>query len=160
MSDSPAAVVGKLGLGIGVGFAIYYFISGLGFGGHGGGTGEGPGTTPIAPRPPDSKRLSFVMQEPGVVGRPMAFRLRDDDPSTKTYTLDETIARIKAGGRSDMSLWIRGNVIQGSADKAKALLEAAGITVWKEVGPTPTPTPTASPHVAGNARGRYGRRSW
>jgi hypothetical protein len=107
------------------------------------------------------KRLSFVMQEPVAVGHSMVFRLRDEDPSTKTYTLEETIARIKAGGRSDTNLLIRGSVLQGPASKALELFKAAGIVVWKEEGPT------GKPHVSGNARGRYGygyghghRRTW
>jgi hypothetical protein len=160
--DAAAAILGKVALGGAVGFALFFLAAGLGLGGRGEGRGEpkvpaelpsAPPPSPLPSRTRDEKRLTFVMQEPEAVGRPMAFRLRDDDPSTKTYSLEETITRIKAGGRSDVSLRIRGSVIQGPADEALKLLKRAGIQVWKEEAPQ---VPSTSPAVSGNLRGHYG----
>ncbi len=163
--ESAAESFGKAVLGGAVGFALYILVTGLGLGGRGEGRGEGgrgrgeplaePPSVPSPPPPPrpkDEKRLTLVMMQPTASGpeSPMSFRLKDDDPSTKTYSLEEAIARIRSGGRSDVNLRIRGSVRAGSADAALELLRRAGIQVWKEETPPP-------PHVSGNARGQYGR---
>jgi hypothetical protein len=105
------------------------------------------------PRPKDEQRLTFVMTQPTESARPMSFRLLDEGTDTRVYALEDLIARVKAGGRSDVTLKIAGNVIESSAQSALALIKQAGIEVWKDV--------TSIPRVAGNNRGQYGtqRRS-
>jgi len=142
MTDAMTEGFGKVALGGVVGFGLYLLVTGLGFGGGGGGGGA-------VSRPKDQRRLSFVMQGPSSPGRPMIFRLRDDDPSAKIYSLDEAIARVKAGGRADVNLWIRGDVIQGLADQAMDLFKRAGIEVWKDAA-------VSASRVAENVRGEYG----
>jgi len=113
-----------------------------------------PTAPPIPPRPRDQARLSFMMTGPTFKEvlrgpSPMRFRLLGDS-SARTYFLEEMIARIQAGGRSDVNLKIRGDVRQGSADDALRLLAQAGIKVWREeIRPR-------SPAVSGHARGQYG----
>ena len=160
--NSPAETVSKFGVGLGVGFALYLLIRNLRFGGglgFGGGRGEtrdertpAPPSTP-PPMPRDEQRLTFVMVRPTTPGdKTMAFR----GPGDKIYSLEEMLARIKAGGRSDMILKIRGDVISGPADAAEAQIKKAGVDIWK---PTPVPQkpPTLVKTVSGNARGYYGR---
>jgi hypothetical protein len=126
-------------------------VGGLGFGGRGAGSGESGTGLPVPARPRDEKQLTFVMMQPeaGDAKSPMRFRLKDDDPSPKTYSIDETIARVKSGGRFDMILMTRGTVRAGSADDALELFKRAGIQSWKGTA--------AVPAVSGNARGHYGR---
>lgn len=171
-NNSPAASVGKFGLGAGVGFALYLLISGLGLGrGRGEGRGKGreppsepprpkedeesaastPTPTPPKPTPPrpkDLERLTFVMTQPLAAEpfNPMSFLLRAEN---RTYSLGGMIARVKAGGRSDVALKIRGDTRTGSGDEALAFLKESGIEVWEDKG---------AARVSGNARGQYGER--
>ena len=166
---SIAEGFGKVVLGGAVGFGLYMLITGLGFGGLGRGEGAGrgeaegppppapPAAPPPPPRPKDDKRLSFVMIEPKVLGHPMGFRLRDGDPK-KTYSLDELIARVKEGGRTDVELRASGAVIQGPWDEAQERIKSAGLKLWLV-----ETSPAAPQHVVGflpraNDRGQYGRR--
>ena len=157
-SDSVGDVVGKLTLGGAVGFALYFFVTGLGLGGRGGGEGPAPTPTPV-PQPRDDKRLTFVMIRPTSddPSHPMQFRSRED---AKDYALAEMLSRVKAGGRTDLTLAVMGNVRQGSWEDAKKLVRQAGLDLWVEDTPGSSAT-----HVSGNARGHYrnarqDRRSW
>lgn len=155
-NNSPAAAVGKFGLGAGVGFALYLLIRNLSFGGgfrFGGERGEtrdegAPAQPPSMPR--DEQRLTFVMMRPTTLDDKTAvFR----GPGDTIYSLEEMIARIKAGGRADMILRIRGDVITGPAHAAEAAIKSAGIDIWKPAREKPP-----APVVSGNARGQYGAR--
>lgn len=173
MAESSAAeAIGKFGLGLGAGFALYLLIRNVGFGGgdgegrgegrgegHGEGAGVLPSTSPPSPpspptvpsRPRDDQRLTFVMTQP-LADEPynlMTFLLRAEG---KTYSLGGMIERVKAGGRSDVALKIRGDVRSGSGDEALTFLKNAGIDVWEESTP-------GTARVSGNDRGQYGRRS-
>lgn len=165
--NSAGGSVVKFGLGLGVGFGLYLLISnlglggGLGFGGERGDAGRGEAApTPPPPMPRDEQRLEFVMVAPTTLdNKTPAFR----GPGDKIYSLDEMIARIKAGGRTDVLLKVRGDVISGPADDAEAQITQAGIDLWK---PAPPPLfPERQPadvnpepvKVSGNARGQYDR---
>lgn len=164
--DSVGESFGKVVIGGAVGFALYFLVTGLGLGGGGGAgrgeSGRGEAPFPPPPRPTDATRLAFVMTEPTAVGRPVGFQLRDGgklDP--KIYTVDELIARVKEGGRSDVELYATGAVIQGPWDNARERIRTAGLKVWAGE-PSSASSPTAPPIVpahVGNARGQYGRRS-
>jgi hypothetical protein len=132
-----------LGAGValgGVGVLLYFLIKGLG-----GSGGRGAGLA-LLMRPRDEKRLTFVMTQPTAddPSRPMSFRGSD----AKMFSLDEMISRVKAGGRSDVTLKMAGNVRQGSAESALTLVKQAGIEVWKEAAP-------GGASVSGNDRGQY-----
>ena len=154
--NSSAETVSKFGVGLGVGFALYYLIRNLGFGGgglgglgFGGGEARGEGAPVPPPMPRDAQRLEFVMVGPTTLDdKTMAFR----GPGDTIYALEELIARIKAGGRTDMSLKVRGDVISGPADDAAAALKRAGIDLWKPASPL-FPEPVKS--VSGNERGQH-----
>lgn len=157
---SSAETISKFGVGIGFGFALYFLIQNFGFGrgfGFGGGRGEArDGAPPLLPR--DEQRLEFVMVGPSTLDdKTAAFR----GPDSKIYSLEEMIARIKAGGRTDMTLKVRGDVIMGPVDDAEAAIKSAGIDLWKHVPPPlfPEKQPVPVEAVSGNARGYYGR-SW
>ena len=158
--SSPAEAVVKFGLGLSLGFGLYLLIQNLGFGGGSGfgrGRGEardeGASAVPPSPSllPRDEQRLEFVMVLPTTRGdKTTAFR----GPDGKIYALEEMIARIKAGGRIDVLLRVRGDVISGPADDAEAQIKQAGIDLWKPAPPPlfPEKQPTG---VSGNARGQY-----
>jgi hypothetical protein len=149
--SSSGRVVGTVA-GVGaVGVLLYLLVKNLGLGTRGGQDGAGA-APPAPPRPRDEQRLLFVMTQPTAddPSVPMSFR---SPVEGKTYALDEMIARIKDGGRSDVTLKIAGNVRAGSAESALSLVKQAGIEVWREVG-------SGVARVAGNARGQYGRPSW
>ena len=165
--SSPAAAVGKFGLGLGVGFGLYLLFRNLGFGGgfgFGGGRGEprdeGAPAPPSIPR--DEQRLEFVMVGPTTLDNKTP---RFSGPGGKIYALEELIARIKAGDRTDMLLKVRGDVISGPADDAEAQIKNAGIDIWKPAPPPlfpenqPARETSSEPvkTVSGNARGQYGR---
>ena len=165
--NSSAETVSKFGVGLGIGFALYYLIRNLGFGGglgFGGEGGEARGEGASAPAPPsmprDEQRLEFVMVRPTTNDdKTTAFR----GPGGTIYALEEMIARIKAGGRTDMTLKVRGDVISGPADAAEAAIKRAGIDLWKPAPPSlfPEKQSTAdqpSTPVSGNARGQYGAK--
>lgn len=165
MSDSSSAgAFGKVVLGGAVGFALYYLFGrgGLGFGESddgGGGPGEPrlPTEPPLPPPPParpkDEQRLNFVLSSTGLEQRDESWR---PPPVKKIFTLEEMIARIKDGGRSDVTLKISGDVREGTLRETLARLKQAGIDVYQlEAVP---PTPTASSRVSGNVRGEYGGR--
>ena len=88
-------------------------------------------------------------------------------PGNKIFSLEEMLARIKAGGRTDMILKIRGDVISGPADAAEAVIKTAGIDIWTpappplfpEQQPTSAKPPESVKTVSGNARGQYGAAS-
>lgn len=162
--SSTAETVGKFGVGLGVGVALYFLIRNLGFGGgfgFGGGRGEArdegapaPSSTPPT-MPRDEQRLEFVMVSPTTIDdKVSAF----SGPGNKIFSLEEMLARIKAGGRTDMILKIRGDVISGPADAAEAVIKTAGIDIWTQAPPPlfPEKQPT---RVSGNVRGQYGARS-
>jgi hypothetical protein len=165
--DSFADGFGKMVLGGAVGFGLYLLITSFGFGGggsggdsgggSGGGRGEGrgdapptlPPSQPAPPKPPDAQRLSFVMTSSS---QHAGFRLRDG--SSKIYTVEALIARVKDGGRSDVELRVAGDVPQGVWVAARDRIKQAGITVFE-------PVLSSAPSVVGHARGDYGRRgSW
>jgi hypothetical protein len=161
VNDSSWRGVGT-GVAVGaVGVLLYLLIRNLGLGGGGargeGGRGESgrglgpevptvppmPPMPPMPPLPKDEQRLLFVMTQPTAddPSRPMSFR----GPGARAFALEEMIARVKAGGRSDVTLKTAGNVRQGSADSALSLVKQAGIKVWVSgIGP------------AVNDRGQYG----
>ena len=167
--NSAAGGVVKFGLGLGVGFGLYLLISnlglggGLGFGGERGDAGRGEATPP-PPMPRDEQRLEFVMVAPTTLdNKTPAFR----GPGDKIYSLDEMIARIKAGGRTDVLLKVRGDVISGPADDAETQIKQAGIDLWKPAPPPLFPEqqptdvkPDPVKTVSGNARGEYGRGNY
>jgi len=142
---SDGSDIGKLVLGGAVGFGLYLLVTGLGFGGRGKeARADGRGQEPT-----DQARLNFLLTTHG-------FELRDADwkssGPTKIFSRDEAIARVKAGGRSDVTLKFSGDAIQRDVTAALAAFKAAGIDVWKVEGAAP-------PARVGNARGVYGR-SW
>lgn len=163
--NSSAEGVVKFGLGLGVGFGLYLLIRNLGFG-FGGGRGEAreegapaPPLTP-PPMPRDEQRLEFVMVGPTtLVDKTLAFR----GPGAKIFSLEDMIVRIKAGGRTDMTLKVRGDVISGPADDAEAQIKNAGIDIWTPAPPPMFPEkqsasekpPAPVKTVSGNARGQY-----
>lgn len=150
-NDSVSEGFGKAVLGGAVGFALYFLIAGFGFGGRGRGEGEAPSPSP-PPRPKDETRLSFLMTEPRVFGHPAGFQLRTGGKlEPKLYAVEELIARVKEGGRSDVELRASGAVIQGPWDDARESIKRSGLTVWVAV----VSSPSAPPRVAGNARGHY-----
>jgi hypothetical protein len=111
--------------------------------------------------PRDEQRLEFVMVGPTMLDdKTAAFR----GPEGKIYSLEEMIVRIKAGGRDDMILKVRGDVISGPADVAETQIKKAGISIWKTAPPPlfPEKQPASAksfapaPRVSGNARGEYG----
>ena len=132
-----------------IGVLLYLLIKNLGFGPGERGAGEpgrgGSQGVPSSPLPlaKDTQRLSFVMTQPTAddPSRPMSFR----GPDGKIYALEEMIARVKAGARSDVTLKTAGNVREGSAVVARAAIKQAGIEIW-----------TGGARVSGNARGQYG----
>ena len=134
-NNSFAGNVGKGALGFGVGLALYFLIRNLGFGGGSGiggrgedTRGEGASPGPPAPFPRDSQMLEFWMVQPTPVDNStMGFR----GPGEKIYSLEELIARIKAGGRLDVALKVRGEVITEAVDSATEQLQRAGIGVFK-----------------------------
>jgi hypothetical protein len=164
--NSIAGAVGKSMLGVGFGFALYYLVTGLGFGAGGRGEGEGLGepTSPTEPpsvpppppaRPKDETRLNFVLSATGLEQRDANWR---PPAMKKIFTLDEMIARIKDGGRSDVTLKISGDVREGTLRETLSRLKQVGIDVYKLEA---TPTAPPSSRVSGNARGEYtARRCW
>ena len=104
--------------------------------------------------PRDEQRLEFVMVRPTTLDdKTLGFR----GPGETIYSLDETIARIKAGGRSDMILKVRGDVITGPATVAEAQIKKAGIDIWKPAPPSLFPEKQPA-IVSGHARGQYGAK--
>jgi hypothetical protein len=151
-----ASAIGRFGISAGIGFALYLIITGLGFGvgggrGSGEGRGEGRGEAPPPPPvPKDELRLEFAMFHPTPEEHPripMGFR----GPGAKMYSLEEMIARVKAGGRADVALTIMGDVRHGSVVEARAHIKQAGIEIWEESTSARIPS-----RVSGNARGHYG----
>jgi hypothetical protein len=120
---------GTLGVGI-LGLLYFLFRGREGSGGRRE-SGFGPGLPmPLpTPIPRDPSRLTFVMLRP-TAGDPHespSFR----GPDGKMFSLDEMIARVRAGGRSDVAFTAAGDVRQGSIDAAKAHIQGAGIQVWE-----------------------------
>jgi hypothetical protein len=72
-------------------------------------------------------------------------------PGPDSYSVEEMIARIKRGKRSDVTLKVTGGAHHGDAESALALLKKAGIEVWRDDG-------AGAARVSGNARGQYGGR--
>lgn len=97
-----------------------------------------------------------MLIEPREVGHPMGFLLRDGDPS-KIYSLDALIARVSEGGRNDVELRARGDVMHGAWDSAQESLKRAGFTVSLAEAPPPVHAGFGWPAVT---RGRYRRGSW
>jgi hypothetical protein len=142
--DTFAEGFGKLALGAGVGFGLYLLVTALGFGGRGRGRGGArreeertpetsarPPSVPPPARPRDAARLTFTMFE----GDPAVFRFSGTGESSPPFSVDELIARVRAGGRSDVNLHIRGTVVQHAADEALARLKAAKIEVFRAQPP-------------------------
>jgi hypothetical protein len=129
--------------------STYMLITGLGLGGrgHGDSRGAGRGEAPSVPARPE-EHLNFLPS-------PEGFRQRDSDwkpvAATKVLTLEEVVARVKEGGRSDLSLKISGDAVQRAVDAALAAFKRHGIDVLVETAAS------APARVSGNARGRYGR---
>jgi hypothetical protein len=138
---------GNLVIGGITGFSLYLLAAYLGRGGRGeGGSGD--------VRPKDEHRLTFTMMQPTQppYTLPAVFSLTGDP--ARTYSVDELISRVKDGGRVDVTLKIRGDVIQGATDAARTRIKQAGLELWEE-------KPSSAPaKVSGNARGEYGRGRW
>jgi hypothetical protein len=112
------ATVGAVGA---VGVLLYLLIKNVGFGSGKSGRGE-----PQMPK--DEQRLEFVMIHPTPDEHPripMGFR----GPGAKIYSLEEMIARVKAGDRIDVTLKIMGDVRHGSVMEARTLIKQAGIEI-------------------------------
>lgn len=134
-----------------VGVLLYVLIRNLGLGRSGSAhEGHGPGQLESTAVPPlkDGQRLVFVMTRPTMDDAHAAMGFRGSD--AKAYALEELIARVRAGGRSDVTLKTAGDVLEGAAAAARDQLRQAGIEIWSESGA----------RVAGNARGQYGSSSW
>lgn len=117
---------GGVGVGVLAGLAYFFLRGRAGWGGRDSGARtEMPAPVAI---PKDPTRLMFVMVSPTAddPSRPSSFRGADG----KMFALDEMIARIKAGGRSDVTLKIRGDVREGSVDSARVRVKEAGIKIW------------------------------
>jgi hypothetical protein len=129
-----------------VGVLLYVLIKNLGLGKHGSAR-EGPGQLELPAASPlkDAQRLVFVMTRPTVDDAHAVMGFRGSD--AKTYALEELIARVRAGGRSDVTLRTAGNVREGAVAAARDQLRQAGIEIWSESGA----------RVSGNARGQYGQ---
>jgi hypothetical protein len=128
-SNGHPLVWGGASVGIIAGF-LYFFLRGRqGPGGRESGFGTGmPAPTAIQK---DPARLTFVMVTPTAddPSRPSSFRGSDG----KLLLLEELIARVKAGGRSDVALKIRGDVRAGAAASARARITEAGIKIWDDL---------------------------
>jgi len=143
-----------LGIGTGIVVGALYFLRGKP-GWSGGDTGllekireriaPSPTTPELPPILHDDVRLTFVMTSPTADApqQPMSFR----GPDALAYSMDGVVGRVKAGGRSDVTLKAAGSVRQGSWLSAKASLKAAGIDVWD--------TPGDSDKMVGSSRGIY-----
>lgn len=158
--SSTADRIGTLVIGGAVGFGLYMLVTGLGFGlgggdgarGRGEGReedrGEGP-PVPAPTKPKDEVRLNVLLS-------PKGFELRGVDwkpaAAAKILTLEEVVARVKDGGRSDLNLKISGDAIQHDVDAALAAFKQRGIDVLKVDASASAPA-----RVSGNARGQYGR---
>lgn len=161
--SSFAGNFGKVVLGGAAGFALYFLFGrgGLGFGESGDGEGRGeprlptepPAVPPPSPpptRPRDEARLNYVLSSAGLEQRDANWK----PPAVKKiYALEEVIARIKDGGRSDVTLKVSGDAREGTLRDVLAGLKQAGIDVYRLEA-----TPPAPPSVSGNARGEYGGR--
>jgi len=127
-NDVAAAATGAL-----AGFGLYLIVSGLGFGGGRAGTendsGDSDRGTTAAPLQRDLVPLTFVMTAPvaGDTSDTAVFRL-----GTVFLSLDEMIARILAGSRSDVVIKIRGDVRTGSAVGVMTHLKESGIEVIEQ----------------------------
>ena len=149
--DSVGDSLVKALLGIGAGFGLFYLATHFGF-------GRGHGSGPSPSRAPDAKRLTFLMTAPSGhdAHQPAGFQQRTDtglDP--QIYSIDDLIARVRDGGRTDVELRASGAVLQGPWEAARDHIKQAGITVFEAA---------TAPTVSGFARGRgfygHGRRSW
>jgi hypothetical protein len=147
---SAAKSVGSLVLGGAVGFGLYMLITGLGFGFGGGGRGRGEGREEDRGETPPARskeRLNFLLS-------PRGFEPRGADwkpaAAAKILTLEEVVARVKDGGRSDLNLKVSGDAIQRDVEAALVAFKQHGIDVVK--------VETTAAHVSGNARGQYGQR--
>lgn len=139
------ATAGALGA---AGVLLYFLVKNLGLGG--GKDNRGKPVPGVLPPPGDAQRLTFVMTlpTPDAPSLPMSFR----GPDARAYSLDDLIARVRSGGRSDVVLKIAGTVRAGSAESAQALIKKAGIQIWTE----------GNTRVSGavNGRGQYGASRW
>jgi hypothetical protein len=126
--DAFAEGFGKLVLGAGFGFGLYLLVTALGFGGHGHGRRD---DAVVPSRPRDQGRLAFTMFE----GDPVVFRFSGTGEHSPPFSVDELIARVRAGDRSDVNLHVRGTVIQKTYDAAMDRLKAAGIVVFRALQP-------------------------
>lgn len=145
-----------------------------------------PGPPPEPPKAPsipppgtakDESRLTFLMTQPETSAGALPMRFQQQlEPGARSYSLKEMIDRIKAGGRTDVTLRTAG-MRPGSAHYARAFLIKSGIDVWDvdgkqwKLGPDAArvdlsdgesahylqgPDDKASVVVSGNIRGRYG----
>lgn len=149
-NSSSSGNFGKLVIGGITGFSLYLLAAHLGLGGRGEESGG-------AARSKDDHRLTFTMTQPTKLPntQPMVFALTGDP--ARTYSVDELISRVKDGGRVDVTLKIRGDVIQGAANAARSRIKQAGLELWEE---KPSSTPAMPANVSGNTRGQYGRRRY
>ena len=136
---------------------------------------------PSAGAKPDSSRLMFMMTSPRTSdsSSPMRFQ-QGEGPDMPSYSLKGMIARIRSGGRHDLTL-VTNFARPASADYARTYLFKSGITdLWDEqgrkwtLGPDsslvdvmsddpdiaqyriPANKQTSRVAVSGNPRGRYG----
>lgn len=128
-----------------LGVIVYFLLKNLGLGGHGSGRDEHEGgSLVVPPQIKDAQRLMFVMVHPTVDDASQTLGFRGGD--AKIYTLEELLARVKAGGRSDVTLKTAGNVREGASAAARDQIRRSGIEIWMEGGA----------RVSGNLRGQYG----
>ncbi len=104
-------IVVKFGVGAGIGYALYRLLSWAG--GIGAGTGRPRDAQPvlIRVRPADDPTRAVIEMEGRVVLVP------------------DLVARIRAGGRQDVLVVVRGDTIQRAWDDVRVALELAGIQV-------------------------------
>lgn len=158
--------LGWLAVGAGIVAALVFFRGGNGWGGGSGRPGgrvtmpadaplplpPSPASEPppiVDPQKRDDARLTFVMVEPTNAQWPDASAMSFRGPDAKTYSLDEMIARIRSGGRSDVTLKASGSVVEAAWQSAKRLVAAAGIDVSEVDAP-----------IVGSSRGVYRRGTY
>lgn len=134
--DTPTAV--KFGLGVVAGYAFYRLLGwfgggpGLSGGAPGSGDGAGSGTPPPPPPPkrtPDLQPL-VVLVKPSPMNPAGAVLEAEGHP----LSVGQLIARIDAGGRKDVAITVRGDVVESSWREIRQALEAMGIQILVRSG--------------------------
>ncbi len=159
--DTVAGIFGKAALGSAVGFVLYVLVTGRGSRGDGRGRDSSLPPLPRdaepllyvvvesaeaqkLPRPPDlftrARRdvrfrrldLGAAKLSPDEIYRRMSDLLRrEQGEGTPPISVDELIARVRAGGRDDVRLISTGAIRTGTRDDALDALMSAGIKHWR-----------------------------